>query len=246
MEKFVRIKEDCIVFMDEHFYEVETDSGVIYYPSVTGILSLYPKGYGFDQWQRDLGANAEIVAERAMAAGSRVHDGIEKILSGEELEWDGKNYQKEEWEGINRFKNFYDRFNPKVVAVETMVYSHQGKYAGTVDLVCDIGGRRWLIDNKFSKDVYKTHYLQIAAYKYAWDEIHPDYPIDEIGILHLRAQTKTEGRKGSIQGVGWKLDSPNDSFERLFGAFSKILDIYYFENPDPKPKNVELPSKIRL
>jgi hypothetical protein len=245
MKKFLNIHEHSIEFLDSRFYPVETENGTIYYPSVTTVLDLYPKGAAFAQWLKDVGNSAGLIADRAAESGSKVHDGIERLIKGEEIEWDDKEYSLDEWNGLLRFKDFYERFNPKVISCESMVYSHEKKYAGMCDLVCEFNGQRWLLDNKFSNNIWVTYHMQVAAYKSAWEEIHPNLPIDSCGILWLKAQTRTEGRKGSIQGVGWKIEV-TDNVDRMYEMFLKTLDIYYFENPDPKPKNIELPSKIKL
>jgi len=220
---------------------------MIYYPSVTTVLdAVYPKGQQFMEWIKSVGYNSSIIADRAAESGSKVHDAIYRLDEGAELEWDDARFSMEEWSGILRFKDFYDRFKPKDIAHETMIYSHKYRYAGMADKVCEIDGKTWLIDYKFGNAIYQTYWLQITAYKNAWNEIHPNMPVEEIGILHLKAATRTEGKKGTIQGVGWKLDTPSESHDRLFEIFLKTLDIYYFENKDPRPKNLIYPSKIKL
>jgi len=246
MKKFLRIAEHSIEFLDDRFYPVETENGMIYYPSVTTVLDVYPKGAQFEQWLKDVGNSAGVIATRAAESGSKVHDAIYKLDEGIELEWNDAVYSFEEWQGILRFKDFYDRFKPKDIAHETMIYSHKHKYAGMADKVCEIDGKIWLIDYKFGNAIYQTYWLQIVAYKNAWNEIHPNMKVEEVGILHLKAATRTEGKKGSIQGVGWRLAQPDQTHERLYEIFLKTLDIFYFENPDPRPKNLIYPSKIKL
>ena len=88
--------------------------------------------------------------------------------------------------------------------------------------------------------------MQLAAYKQSWEETNPDHPIDKMGILHLKAATRTEGKPPAMQGKGWKIEFPKDSYEKLFHMFENTLEIYYFDNPDPRPKNLVLPSVVKL
>jgi len=240
---FVDHKAKQVHFLDERFYNVGDEQ---YYPSVTTILDLYPKGPAFSQWLKDVGNNAKIIAERAAESGSKVHEACERLVNGEELEWDDNKYDLNEWQGVLRFYDFVSRFEPEWEAVEVTTISHKYRYAGTIDLVCKFGDKTWLLDIKFGNAIYDTYFMQLAAYRQSWNETNPDHQIDEMGILWLKANTRTEGRKGAVQGVGWQLVKPKDTYERLFEIFKHVLDIYYFENPDPKPKNLVLLSKIKL
>jgi len=240
---FVDVKNNRITFADQRFYQRSEN---IWYPSVTTILDVYPKGPAFIQWLKDTGQQAKYIAERAAESGSRVHDACERLMSGEELFWDDKVYSTEEWQGILKFHNFYTRFVNNVQAVEVSTFSDEYKYAGTIDLICTIGEEKFLIDLKFGNAVYTTYFLQLAAYRNSWNEQNPDHEIDKMGVLHLKASTRTEGKKGSIQGVGWQLIQPKDSYENLLEVFKKTLGIFNYENPDPRPKNLILPSVVKL
>ena len=72
-----------------------------------------------------------------------------------------------------------------------MVASKINKYAGTLDLVCTIGGKRVLVDFKTNKGgIYFTNKLQIMAYKQAYEETTGE-KIDECWILRLGTTHKT-------------------------------------------------------
>ena len=93
-----------INFLDQRFY---TTDNINFFPSVTEILNVFPKGYGYLQWLKDLGQNSDAVMERAGKTGTAVHDGINKYLTGMELTWaDDKGkpiYEVEEWLMILNF-----------------------------------------------------------------------------------------------------------------------------------------------
>lgn len=55
---------------------------------------------------------------------------------------------------------------PKVIESEKVVYAHDIKVAGRLDLYCEINGQGWVIDFKSGKNIYKEVGLQLAFYKH--------------------------------------------------------------------------------
>jgi hypothetical protein len=236
-----------IDIFDDRYYQIGED----YYPSVTEVLDLYPKGRQFQEWLKDVGQAAGVVAARAAEAGNVVHSAIHNLIAGREINWHDAltdefqyhsgNYTLSEWQGILRFVDFYKKVE-KVEASEMKVFSKVMKYAGTTDMVCQIAGQRWLIDYKFGNALHESYNLQVAAYATAFQEM-TGKAIDRIGILHLKAATRTEKE---FQGIGWQLKECPLSINEHFRIFKAVLDIYYYENPNATPKNLSLPIKIKL
>jgi hypothetical protein len=240
VKAFIDTELERIDFLDESFYPVTEDT---FYPSVTYMLESFPKEYGFYQWLKDVGHNADTIAQQAADAGTRVHEAINSILTGTELSYkEGTSW--DEWEALYKFKEFYSQTNLKVVDAEHIVLSHKYKYGGRLDLVCDIGKQTWLIDYKFGKGIYKSYWLQLMAYKKAWLEMR-GCKINKMGILHLKALTRKEA-KGKIQGKGWQLVPCTLDERWLWRRFKNILDGFYLDHPDPKPRYFSLPLKIKL
>jgi len=240
-----------INFLDDRFYTMDEKN---YYPSVTSILDVYPKGFGFIQWLKDLGASAEDVLRRAGDQGSKIHSAIDNAVTGLEVCWaDGNgiaNYTEEEWKMIMRFKEFWDKYKPEVIINEVSMVSENLGYGGTVDLVCKIDGKVWLIDYKSSNAIYTSHELQIAAYAEMWNEKNPHMQIEHTGILHLKALTRGEDKKGDkMQGAGWQMKDETAfgrKYTEAFKLFQHVQAIWKEENPNPKPKNVIYPDRIKL
>lgn len=238
-----------IDFLDDRFY---TKDGVNFYPSVTTVLDVYPKGYGFIQWLKDLGANAEQVVERAAEQGTHVHDAIDQYLSGVELVWkkegDKENYTLEEWRMILRFVDFWTTHKPKLLANEQDYISEQLGVGGTLDLVCQIGKDIWLIDYKSGNAVYKSYEFQLAAYERMWNGFNTaDKRITRRGVLHLKAATRgPDSRNKNIQGEGWKLHEFTRTHEEAFSIFEHVHALWREENPNPKPKNLVYPDRVKL
>jgi hypothetical protein len=256
------IKDKSIDFLDERFYPVLIKGVQDYYPSVTYILGEgYHKGHGFEQFLKDHGENSRVVADRAAECGTIVHDCLHRLTAGEELIWTdplkipmkyhGEYISKEEWEAVLKFADFHRTYQPKLLASELTLFSKKYRLAGTVDYVCEFGGDRWLIDYKFSNAVYESMELQIAAYVYMWNITHPKRKINRMGILHLKALTRGEDKKGKvIQGDGWKLHEPKMEIKDLWQAFLAVYSVFKFKQDRgllPKePSLISYPITVKL
>jgi len=241
-------KEDLqqITFLDERFYfDEKTET---YQPAVTNILNVYPKGYGFMQWLKDVGSNADIVLKRAQEKGSKIHDGIERFLNGEEIKWteDKKeNFTLDEWMMMIRFFDFYKTYKPEPLGIEVSLVSPELGFGGTLDLICKMKGKIWYIDWKSGNAIHKTNKIQVAAYVKLWNS-KMDEKIERAGLLHLRASTRGADKSGKkIQGEGWKLDEVED-INHMYKLFEHAHAIWKEENPNPKPKNLVYPDRIKL
>lgn len=248
--KVIHNKENKqITFLDERYY-FDKETGT-YHPSATTILNVYPKGFGFNQWLKDLGSNADQVVKRAQERGTKIHNAIEAFLNGEELKWiegEKENYTLDEWMMILRFFDFYKTYEPVVIAVEPSLVSPKLGYGGTLDLVCTLKGFPkdiWYIDWKSGGAIYKTHKIQGSAYLNLWNSMR-DKKITRVGCMHLRASTRGPDKSGKkIQGNGWKIDEVKD-VEKCFKLFQHTQVIWKEENPNPKPKNMVYPDRIKI
>ncbi len=254
------IKDGRIDFWDERFYiaGVDKENKNIYYPSVSHILDkVYVKGFMFEQWLKDVGNSAKIIAEIAAEKGTIVHGLIDRMTTGEtldiretrideDLKYQSDELKFEEYLACIKFKDFWDSFVGKYHSSETRVISHKHKYAGKFDLhVTIINNEVWLVDNKFGNAIYPVYWFQLDAYRMAMEEA--GLRVDKCGILHLKAGTRGRDKAGRImQGAGWKLvPSPHD-YEKTKDIWLKLLSIYYFMYPKEEPKVLQYPSSITL
>jgi hypothetical protein len=239
-----------ITVLDNRYYYTTGDNRP--FPSVTTILDIYPKGFGFYQWMKDVGNNASDVLERAARAGSNVHNAIDLLNKGHKIDWINEkgegNYVLEEWEMILKYKQAIDQAKIRILYNELSLCSPELGYGGTIDLVCEIGGKRWLIDVKTSNNIYTTHELQVAAYTKLFEAERKE-KIDRVGILWLKASTRTEKVdyvKQIYQGVGWQIKTFERSHEEAFKIFNFTHNIWKEENPVWKPLNEIYPDSIKL
>jgi hypothetical protein len=105
-------------------------------------------------------------------------------------------------------------------------------YAGTLDRVIKMNGKTYLIDIKTSNVIHDQYWLQLAAYR---ELLSPGLEVDFVGILHLNAKTRSEGKIGAIQGQGWQLITQSNTDKEL-DLFNKVRELWMVQNKDAKPK----------
>ena len=81
--RILEISEDSkqITLPDARYYRRNGK----YYPSVTYVLSYYPKGKHFQDWLKKVGYSADWIVKKAGEEGTQVHEMIEDYLNGKEL-----------------------------------------------------------------------------------------------------------------------------------------------------------------
>jgi len=163
------------------------------YWSVTAITKGgLPESYGLARWKRNVvakGAVAEVKAgvlqgmverneagaveylaelpfsasKRARDLGTSVHTAIESLVLGTPA----PEPAADELPYLEAFAAFRERYAPEFLAAESTVYHRTHSYAGTLDSVVEIDGRRYVLDVKTGSGVYPEVALQLAAYRAA-------------------------------------------------------------------------------
>lgn len=249
VKRLVEISEHAqqITLHDQRFYRRDVD---VYYPSVTSILSYFPKNKFFETWIKDVGHNIDIIMRRAGEEGTQVHKAAEALLAGEEVTWIEENgyvnYPTEVWRMINKFTDFWNTYKPELLASECHLFSDIYRYAGTGDIVCRIQDEVWLLDIKTSNSIHRSFDLQTAAYAIAWNETH-NIQIQKRGIVWLKSAKRGPDKSGKkIQGEGWEIRESERTLEEDFELFKIAYKLYELENNDPQPTIEVLPKSIKL
>jgi len=223
-------------------------------PSVTTILSVYPKGTGFDRWLGESSSYDEAIAKRDAAGdrGALVHEAIAALVAGNNLtvlpatndrtglvslgtereSWTLYNSDPRVAKFIQGFVNWWESCKPEPIAVE--VFLAGDGYAGTCDFQGRVDGEPWLIDWKTSARVYASHHLQTAAYAAAAPETKW-----RRGILHLKTSTKK----------GFQLVESDGDWLADWNAFLACKTIYHRAHgyePIPYDEKPETPTIFRL
>ena len=206
-----------------------------YYPSVTYVLSHYPKGKFFEDWLKKVGYSADYIVKKASEEGTQVHEMIEAYLNGEELkflEHGRPMYAPNVWQMFLRFVDFWEEYKPTLIEAEIHLFSDKLKIAGTCDMVCEINGELWIIDFKTSNHLQTTYDLQTAIYAKCFEECFGK-KVDRTGILWLKS-SKRRAKKDKMQGKGWEMyESPRTQEDNL-NIYKAVRTLFDIENPNHK------------
>lgn len=240
MREFTNIdlEKGRIEFLDSRFYQHANGN---FYPSVTTILDAYPKSAAFFEWLKKAGEDADEIRDEAGRKGSSVHNLCEDYDAEIECsmlnEFYKPQYKQIEWAMFERYVEFRTRFKYELLANEVHYISPVLGFAGTLDRVFLVNGKRVLVDIKTSNSLHNHYWLQQAAYRALWNEVNPTEQIDEIKILWLGAKTRTEGTGKTIQGIGWQLKEPEYGMDHYYSVFQSVYKLWQEENRDMKPRN---------
>lgn len=224
----------CVEIFNSHFYKV----GDEWYPSVTSVLQTINKGYGYNEWLKSVGHNADIILKKAQESGSKIHAAVESLILGDSL--NAMDFEEQEWIKLCDFSNWYKDLDIVTEFTELEVYSKELKIAGTLDWIGLINGERWILDFKSGNNIYPISGQQIGIYAPMFNKLYPDKPIQRGGVLHIGAKTKIKkdlNNKG-VQLVEHDLNKNHKLFLNTLELFNE-----YFRTKAPM---LEYPMTLDL
>ncbi len=144
-------------------------------------------------------------------------------------------YKVNEWAMFERYVEFCTRFEPKILLSEKNFVNPELGYAGTIDRIMQVQGKRHLVDIKTSNTIYPVYWLQLAAYRRLIEE--QGVFVDYVSILWLNSKTRTNGKPGDIQGEGWQMVT-KDVMDTVQDAnlFEYTRTLWKAQNEQQKPK----------
>lgn len=130
--------------------------------------------------------------DSAADRGTNAHDYLEGLAKG--LITPTEILADEQADGYARgVARWWTERQPQPLASEVVVRSLRYGFAGRFDLIYQNGNARVVLaDLKTSKAVWTEAHLQLAAYKLAWEEMHPDRKIDRTMVLRTNADGQYE------------------------------------------------------
>jgi len=164
------------------------------------------------------------VRDQAASNGDLVHAYAESYarakLFGEAVPALGEDLPDQVIAGINGFLDWVNTYKPKFIATERLTYSKKYGYAGLIDVIVEINGRRELWDYKTSKankytvdGLYCEQRYQVAAYRGSYEE--ENGKLDGYGVLRFDKET------GEFHAI--KL--PESDYPSDFKAFLGCLEV---------------------
>lgn len=220
---------------DSHYYWIDGE----FVPGVTTILdNAGPVGFGLRNfWLQNTPEDSKKKSNEALEFGSLIHDAIEKLLYGEELDLTSKEYNDSRVKKhLMSFHDWFHEFSPDLTTIkpEFTVGSKKYKYAGTLDLACIKDNELWIIDFKTSAAIYPNYERQVAAYKYAYEEMFGE-EVKHTAIL----------RTGSQHKIGYEFKETEKNFDSFIHVYNTYLDEHNGKIPEP-PKMDIYPEKLRI
>jgi len=249
-------KIGLIELFDERWYQVpdpQNENQFLDIPGVTTYLEVYPKGYAFKQWLKQVGFNAENITNQAGNFGSNFHDYIERFLKKETVLYD--NFKDVElWKRFMIWIDFWTDLKTKYIItyqpgwIETIVYDLADKkrppYAGRRDLRLELTDKKTkekknvIIDWKSGNYIGDAAELQISAYAKAEGKmIGKD--IDEGWIAWFPAKKPNK--------TGYKIVvRTKEEMDADFQDFIHTQKIWLRDHGNEKPKYKTLPLQLNI
>lgn len=174
MDTMVKIPDTPELLFDEKSHIYRLDGAEI--PSVSKIMEpLKASGYA--------GISEKTLA-RAADKGSSVHNSIENWLK-----FGIDDIPEEHRPYFNGFLEWWNEYQPEVIASEVKTYHKLMRYGGTIDLLAYIGGKLTLVDFKTTYRVMeKSCGVQLEAYAQALAS--HGITVEAKNILHLQKDGK--------------------------------------------------------
>ncbi len=218
-------------------------------PAVTWITSYYPKGIAYMKWLANHGWDEALaIANEAGDRGSKVHLAIGAYLSGRKVNMTDKflnhtteqdeELTVEEYECLLSFVRWFEEVNPEPIVSEMTVFNDDECYAGTLDFICRIDGKIWIVDFKTGQYIWPSHRLQVSAYS------HADFNLDELKIT----EKEWKERKLMILQLGYKRNKKQfkpTEIDDQFDLFLTAREIWKNETKGIEPKQRDYPMFVQ-
>lgn len=190
-------------------------------PSVTTILKILNKPQ-LIQWANFMGKlrkSVDEVTQKAATIGTLTHYILErygkgKIINFSVLDEYDSSITKSVNKALKSFIKWKKDYVPEIKICEIKLNNE--KYGGTVDNVCKIDGKYYIVDYKTSKTVYPSMFLQLAAYNKLLREEN-NMKIDKVAILILN--------KNKVEYKFYQMDV--EYLEKFYEPiFIKLYELY--------------------
>ncbi len=205
---------------------------------VPGVTTVIGQSLGWNKqvlmaWQRRellAGNDPDKIRDQAADIGTLAHFMVEchvKGLQPDTSEFSAADIDRAE-NGFLGFLEWEDQYKPEYVGSEIQMVSEVHGFGGTADFIARLGNRLVLLDLKTSRGVYIDHKIQVAAYKYAYEE-QTGQTIDQVHVLKLDKNT------GAFEHV----PVPNQEIENCFLIFLHCLALYNLKKITDNPARAQ-------
>ena len=260
-------------------YEKDKKEIVDYYPSTTTKLSVISKP-GLTRWYGDIGTREALKRTKDTSdRGSRIHNAVEVFLKGgvviyqphygprivpnyskEEIAEISKKYhgivsiltEQDEMLDVWKVQKLFEILKPETFGIELIVWSHENREAGTIDMVLkldegiyeginrkklELAEGYYICDLK-TGGIYDEAYMQLASYSAMFKERYPKLEIMGGLIIHTGSSTKS-----GIPGLSLIYREKKAMIED-YRDFRAVAQMWERQNKNAMPRLLEFPSII--
>ena len=191
------------------------------YASVTTVLSDYNKE-GLMEWRKKVGEEkANQISRAATTRGSGVHAALEMYLKNEDIGDICKDMMPNVKSLFVRMRQEIENKVNNIHCLETRMFSHNLRLAGTVDCIAEHNGILSVIDFKTSirlkkKENIGNYFMQCAAYAQMFTEM-TSIPIKQVIVL-IGVDTANFCQTLKVEGA---------ELDRHRQELAKYIDAYY-------------------
>lgn len=245
------------------YYSFDEQGEATFYPSVTTVLKhTMPENNFLTGWKLKMGKDEAMryTMERA-AYGTFMHGAFEELLINKTYDLDALpeklakyvdshnlasdfvHYADDLKKDILAFAQFIKDYEVKPLAVEISLAHPIYKYAGMIDLVCELKPTpkakeriMAIVDFKSGRNgFYEEHEIQLGMYRDMWNTIYTDKPITKIYNFSPK-----DWRKSPSYNFKDQTDSPN------IAKLPSLLALYEIEQEKEKREFVVVSGNIDL
>jgi len=164
-----------------------------------------------------------IIKTEAGDIGTKAHAEIEKIIKTdtEPTEIELSAMDPRVANAVRSYLTWRAESHFRPIHSEERVAILKHKFAGTIDCIGTLNGKRTLIDLKTSNNIYPEMKLQVAAYAKAWEETHNE-KIEDVRILRI-GKDKPEFECHII-----------DNIDSLLSVFLSCISIYLWRKAEAR------------
>lgn len=169
-----------------------------------------------DEWlEKNRLRPVDIRDERA-EEGTDAHEWLHLLAQGERgITWNMEGAPGSYYGAID---DWWEKTKPDVIASETTLLSLQHGFAGSCDLVANLGPTpRVIIDLKtrrVGQGARDSDHLQLAAYRIAWNEMHPGAPCSPVSYVLAAFD---DGTYQMIRSTGYE-----ETFLNLLSVYNSL------------------------
>lgn len=162
-------------------------------PRVTELLSLMLHEDYLMTWSNAIGLykhkKYEDTLNEAADIGGQVHGLIEEYLQNGGLTNNIETYRREVSNAFKSFQSWWGVIQQNVYRIIYQEYELTCPYfGGTLDMLIEINGKKYLVDFKTSNHISYKYFLQLAAYRYI---LRTEHSIEVDGCIILQLDKKT-------------------------------------------------------